>query len=651
MVSIALSDFLVAVFSDMISTIYLRAFQSKDAKGEFEASAMKWKTTIAELRNDRQFQNKLKQANKLRGIYYVVNSGGERDSEITQYNAFFVENDKLPIQQQHALLDNCQLLPSIRVETLKSVHAYWLIEGECTETEWRDIQSRLIENFNSDKAIHNPSRVMRLPFFNHVSFDGEKLLYKRVELTEFEPTRRYTVQEMQSAFSEKRNTNLSQSYVSANYESKQSIIPDTERNTTLASLAGSMRRRGMTENAIFEALKVENSERCQPPLEIEEVYSISRSISRYTPDENLVISGSNEGSGQNPLKPLRTINLADVKAQAVNWLWNPFIAFGTFTLIDGEEGIGKSLITLGLGSAIANGKGFDTTVGFVMVDTEPGKVLLLSAEESLSFVVKPRLLAMGASVEQFIAVDEPFSFDRDGLIRLELAIAAHEPRIVIIDPLFSYAGQIRLNDDNDIRRVTNELIRIAEKFECAILGVRHIGKAKGNGDARAAGLNGVGWRASARSALLVGKDPNTGELAICQHKNNLAAKSTKSYGFRIETTFVEVQTGEQIEVGKFFWTGESQLTEKQMLSQGSNYETQLEESDAIAFLREALSAGERGAKEIQEEAVKLGITLKQLRVARAKLNIQSGNGTIRREGFGEGSKNFWRLPLIDALEF
>jgi len=164
-------------------------------------------------------------------------------------------------------------------------------------------------------------------------------------------------------------------------------------------------------------------------------------------------------------------------------------------------------------------------------------------------------------------------------------------------------------------------------------------------------LNGVGWRASARSALLVGKDPNTGELAICQHKNNLSPKSSKSYGFKIETAFVEIDSGEVIEVGKFFWTGESNLTEKQMLSQAVNLETQLEESDATAFLDEILSDGEREAKEIEEEAIKLGITKKQLRVSRVKLGIKSGNGTIRREGFGKGSKSFWRLQSTqtDAL--
>ena len=42
-------------------------------------------------------------------------------------------------------------------------------------------------------------------------------------------------------------------------------IPKGERNATLASLAGSMRRPGMTEDAIRAALLTENAARCDPP--------------------------------------------------------------------------------------------------------------------------------------------------------------------------------------------------------------------------------------------------------------------------------------------------------------------------------------------------------------------------------------------------
>lgn len=62
-------------------------------------------------------------------------------------------------------------------------------------------------------------------------------------------------------------------------------IPEGQRNMSLARLAGSMRRVGMTRSEIQAALEVVNRERCAPPLENGEVASIAASISRREPDQ------------------------------------------------------------------------------------------------------------------------------------------------------------------------------------------------------------------------------------------------------------------------------------------------------------------------------------------------------------------------------
>jgi putative DNA primase/helicase len=59
-----------------------------------------------------------------------------------------------------------------------------------------------------------------------------------------------------------------------------------ERNQGLASLAGTMRRRGMTAREIAAALHVVNSERCRPPLAPSEVDRISQSVGRYAPSSD-----------------------------------------------------------------------------------------------------------------------------------------------------------------------------------------------------------------------------------------------------------------------------------------------------------------------------------------------------------------------------
>lgn len=54
-----------------------------------------------------------------------------------------------------------------------------------------------------------------------------------------------------------------------------------QRSDSLASLAGSMRRRGMGLASIEAALIEENQSRCEPPLSDKEVHQIAASISRY----------------------------------------------------------------------------------------------------------------------------------------------------------------------------------------------------------------------------------------------------------------------------------------------------------------------------------------------------------------------------------
>lgn len=121
---------------------------------------------------------------------------------------------------------------------------------------------------------------------------------------------------------------------------------------------------------------------------------------------------------QSKLIPLRSVCLSDVKAQQVNWVWKPFLLYGGFNLIDGAEGLGKTFVTLAIATAVASGE------GCAVIDlppSEPINVLLVSSSENaLAFVIKPRLMAMNAPMDKFFAIDEAFSLDEDGFLRLEM---------------------------------------------------------------------------------------------------------------------------------------------------------------------------------------------------------------------------------------
>lgn len=65
------------------------------------------------------------------------------------------------------------------------------------------------------------------------------------------------------------------------------IVPEGQRNGTLASLAGGMRRRGLSEEEILAELRKINGARLSPPLADEEVAAIAASISRYQPAQSV----------------------------------------------------------------------------------------------------------------------------------------------------------------------------------------------------------------------------------------------------------------------------------------------------------------------------------------------------------------------------
>ena len=201
-------EFLAAFYPEPREPVRLRFFGPKevprDAKGiplDSQFSALKDGATRAAFDTSPGLLRKVQAHNKTRGVYFVVNAGGDKAEDITRVNAFFAEIDDLPMPEQHAKADACPLPPSIRNETKKSVHLFWPAAGSPTLEEFDEIQRRLIHYFKSDKKIKDRSRVMRLPGFNHVTYTDGLLSYKPVECVAFDPSRRYTAAEMLAAFS------------------------------------------------------------------------------------------------------------------------------------------------------------------------------------------------------------------------------------------------------------------------------------------------------------------------------------------------------------------------------------------------------------------------------------------------------------------
>jgi hypothetical protein len=107
-------------------------------------------------------------------------------------------------------------------------------------------------------------------------------------------------------------------------------IREKYRNSTLTSLGGTMRRRGMTEEEIAEALLVVNANRCDPPLSEDEVRGIAKSVCRYEPFKGTATGGGTgpAARGYRPPKPYQPFPVDALPAPLAEYVRQDALALG-----------------------------------------------------------------------------------------------------------------------------------------------------------------------------------------------------------------------------------------------------------------------------------------------------------------------------------
>jgi hypothetical protein len=131
-----------------------------------------------------------------RGVYLVINCGGDDDNAITLCRAFWVEWDTKPLAWQLEAWREFGLgEPSFTVTTGgKSAHLYWVLSEPITVERWRPIQLALIAATGADPVNKNPSRVMRLPGAFYIGPDGKASGQSKIHSSS---DRRYSVEEVE----------------------------------------------------------------------------------------------------------------------------------------------------------------------------------------------------------------------------------------------------------------------------------------------------------------------------------------------------------------------------------------------------------------------------------------------------------------------
>lgn len=175
---------------------------------------------------------------------------------------------------------------------------------------------------------------------------------------------------------------------------------------------------------------------------------------------------------------LDSVSLSGIESEVVTWLWPGRIPMGKLTVLRGEQGIGKSCLAVDIAARVSRGAAWPD--GQVSVMPE-GKVLLLSGDDGLSDMVRPRLEGGGANLENVAAIkgvhgvslngttaDRRFELGRD-LSRLRRSLESGNVRLVIIDPLEAYSSQIDSCGRARAWRLLAPLTELAGEYGIAVL--------------------------------------------------------------------------------------------------------------------------------------------------------------------------------------
>ena len=148
----------------------------------------------------------------------------------------------------------------------------------------------------------------------------------------------------------------------ASSEVETNQIPSGQRNATLARLAGTMRRVGMSRAELSAALNRANQDRCSPPLSPAEVERIAESVARYEPDQiatAITEDHWNQAFGKQPSDLLQfqaiTSRELDENQYELTYLIDGILVSGQPGVIAGPKKTLKTNISIDLALSLAEG--------------------------------------------------------------------------------------------------------------------------------------------------------------------------------------------------------------------------------------------------------------------------------------------------------
>jgi RecA/RadA recombinase len=358
---------------------------------------------------------------------------------------------------------------------------------------------------------------------------------------------------------------------------------------------------------------------------------MSGSIQQQDPLVRAYLSSNGHGS-EGAFAP----RFSTIERERVRWLCPGRVPLGMLAMIFGDPGLGKSLLTCEMAAGVSRAG---------------ASVLLLTAEDSPSATVRPRLEAARADLDRVHlvvlrrdGVEEGIALP-DDVGELDGLVAGTGARLVVIDPLMAHLpSEVNSWRDQSVRRALAPLYRLARERGCAVVVIAHMNKTKGADPLHRVGGS-IGIPGAVRSALLLARDPDDpdgerGRRRVLAHVKSNVSPLAASLSYEIDPILLPGE--DQIETARLRLLGESDHSGHDLLDAPRGEERSALD-EAVDFLEAELAEGEQEARQVQSAARAAGISDMTLKRARRQLGVESGR--VGEGGRRGGGHWVWRLPL------
>jgi Bifunctional DNA primase/polymerase, N-terminal/AAA domain/Primase C terminal 1 (PriCT-1) len=255
-------------------------------------------------------------------------------------------------------------------------------------------------------------------------------------------------------------------------------IPEGQRNNTLTTIAGSLRREGKDESEMLRALLAENTRRCDPPLDEREVEKIARSVARYAASpqpDNVIPMVRPAVHGESRFSFYTDVEIG--LRPSPPWILPDVIQAKSKVMLFGPTNVGKSFVTLDM--ALSIGKG----IPWCGREVQPGRVLYVAAEAGETIGERVAAWKTHRGYDPMESCNVTFI---DDVVQLgttnDVSLLLHEletwdekPVLVVIDPLHPCFLGLDENSSRDMGLVRAAADQIIEATGAAVLIVHHTG--------------------------------------------------------------------------------------------------------------------------------------------------------------------------------